>query len=466
MTDAAEMICRTHVSGTGPISRFRPLSIYRGVQRVNILIISPFFPLPLESGGHTRLFNLIKHLSRRHTVDLVSYITGKQHACITQLDEFCRNIVCVRVDELVRNHRTIIGSNDFRRLWLRFRMLVRGIPPEASAFYFAEMRNTLNDILASNDYDIVQVEYPRMALHLGRSFYENPRILKVLVDYDLSFIAHLRRYQNEKSLFSKIARYMDYKLNRSFALATWKLFDHLITMSQVDCDKVREMLPELSVHVVPNCVDLDYFRPIPREATEMRLLLLGGTGHFPNIDAFSYFTKEIYPRVTASQKNIKLSVIGAGWEHIRETCNDPSITFAGFVEDIRSFITGSVVLLVPIRIGGGTRLKILEAMAMGIPVVSTSVGCEGIAVEHGIHLLLADKPEDFAQRIIDLHSDPELCRRLTDNARELVTQGYGWEAAALRMEKVYGNRNPTAPATRLAQDITDGRKHNRFDRHC
>lgn len=412
---------------------------------MNVLIVSPFFPLPLESGGHTRLFNLTKHLSRRHTVDLVSYIAGSQTECITQLEEFCRNVVCVNVDDLVGNRKNIIGSNNFRRLLLRFGLLLRAVPLEASAFYFAKMRNKLNDILASNDYDVVQVEYPRMALHFGRSFYENHRALKVIVDYDLSFIPHLRRYQNERSLFPRIARYVDYKLNRSFALATWKLFDHLVTMSQVDREKVHEMLPELSIQVVPNCVDVDYFRPIPREATEMRLILLGGTGHFPNVDAFSYFTKEIYPRVKASQKDVKLTVIGAGWEQISEKCDDPSITFAGFVEDIRSFITGSAVLLVPIRIGGGTRLKILEAMAMGIPVISTSVGCEGIAAEHGIHVLLADTPEDFAQKIVDLNSDAELCRTLMENARELVTQRYGWEAAALRMEKVYGDHSHTTP---------------------
>ncbi len=372
-------------------------------------------------------------------MDLISPITEKEKYCISELKAFCRNIISVDIDGIhVKKQRIIVGRNNLHRLFFRIGRLISGIPLEVSAFYFPEMGEKLKVLLDSNHYDIIQVELSRMAQYFDKSFYKDNPSLKILVDYDLSFIPHLRRYQCEKTLFSKLIRYIDYRMNRSYALRTWRLFDKFVVMSEVDKKKALEFLPDLSIHVVPNGVDLSYFRPFPREGGENRLLFLGGIGHFANVDALFYFLKEIFPRVKELVKDITLMVIGEGWEsYSNQMAHDKSIKFTGFVEDIRPYVSTSSVLIAPIRIGGGTRLKILEAFAMGVPVVSTSIGCEGIPVERGYHLLLADSPEEFAMAIGEIFSNRDLWNRLKENAYRLVEQNYSWDQLALKMENVY-----------------------------
>ena len=407
--------------------------------KLNILIVSPFFPLPLKSGGHTRLFNIIKRLSSRHIVDLISPITEKEKYCISELKEFCRNIISVDIDGIdVKNRRIIGGRNNLRRSFFRIGRLVKGVPLEVSGFYFFELHDKLKELLSVYHYDIIQVELSRMAQYFNKSFYKNNPSLKILVDYDLSFIPHLRRYQCEKTPFAKLIRYIDYRMNRSYALSTWRLFDRFVVMSEVDRNKALEFLPDLSIHVVPNGVDLSYFRLSPREGEENRLLFLGGIRHFANVDALFYFLREIFPRVKELVKDITLMVIGEGWEsYSNQMAHDNSIKFTGFVEDIRPYVTTSSVLIAPIRIGGGTRLKILEAFAMGVPVVSTSIGSEGIHVERGHHLLLADSPEEFATEIGEIFSNRELWNKLKENAYRLVEKNYSWDKLTSKMENVY-----------------------------
>jgi glycosyltransferase involved in cell wall biosynthesis len=401
---------------------------------MNILIIAPFFPLPLDSGGHTRLFNIIKYLSRRHTIDFISPFTNHSCEYVPQMKQYCRNIALINIEEFV--NKTSMRKN-IQRLFQRFCMLVMGIPLEASGFYFYSLRDKLDEILNNNKYDVVQVEYPRMALHLRPEFYTRNSFIKVIVDYDLSFVTPWRQYCNEKRWLRRQLYYANYFLQKNFALSTWQRFDRMVVMSEVDKKKVKETAPYQDVCVVPNGVDLENFKMINRCETSPLLIMLGGTSHWANIDAYKYFTEEIFSRVTQLVPRISLRVVGSGWDKYSQSAADPAITFPGFADDLRSLFTGSTVLIAPIRVGGGTRLKILEAMAMGVPVVSTTVGCEGIEVIDGVHLLKADTPELFAEQIKKIFIDKSLCQKLITNARALVEEKYGWHKLAMLMEKVY-----------------------------
>ncbi|GAX59188.1 glycosyl transferase, group 1 [Candidatus Scalindua japonica] len=309
---------------------------------------------------------------------------------------------------------------------------------EISGFYYLEMQKKLINLLKNNNYNIVQVELPKMAQNFDKSFYKENRSLKILVDYDISFIPYLRNYHCEKKKFLKLKKYIDYRMHRFFALKTWNQFDRLVVMSEVDRRKVNDILPELSVHVIPNGVDLASFRPFPKEEGDNRLLFLGGAGHFPNVDALFYFLKEIFPEIKKRIKKFSVVVIGDCWNRYSDQLpHDASIEFTGFVKDIRQYINDSTVLITPIRIGGGTRLKIVEAMALKVPVVSTSVGCEGFSVEDGQHILLADKPDDFAIKVQEVFSNKQLYNTLTENAYKLVKENYGWDKLVLKLEDIY-----------------------------
>lgn len=412
---------------------------------MNILIISPIFPLPLISGGHTRLYNIIKRVSSNHVVDFVSPITYQEEDYISELKQFCRNVVSVHISDSVSSERRKTQGRYayFYRSFNKISGLLKGIPREVSGFYFPDLKDKLENLLESNDYDIIQVEFTRMAQYFSRSFLKYHNSVKVLTDYDLAFIPHLRRWECEKNIIFKIIRYIDYRMNRSYALKTWNLFDSFIVMSEIDRKRTLDHLPELSVHVVPNGVDLSSHNPL-LEAKNIeknkKLLFIGGALHYPNVDALLFLTQEVYPLILSTIKNISLTVVGAGWESYAEHLSHiPSIHFTGFVKDIRPFADSSTVLIAPIRIGGGTRLKILEAMAMGIPVVSTGVGCEGITVRDGHDILIAETPTDLTSRVYEVFSDADLRNRLTKNAYNLVKENYGWDNIALKMEKIYGD---------------------------
>jgi polysaccharide biosynthesis protein PslH len=405
---------------------------------VRILIIAPFFPLPLESGGHTRLFCLIKRLSRRHTIDFASPVTRRHEGHIAELRKYCRHIVSVNIDGLVeRTDKLRWAARTVRRLL----MLAAGIPMEASGFYFASLRRKIDQLLAAEKYDIVQVEYPRMALHLRRAFFADHPCTKVMVDYDLTYVTPWRQYMNAKGPLRRLWHYADYRLQKAFASSIWRRFDHLVVMSDIDRAKALGLVPEQDIRVVPNGVDLDEFRLVRRGHTNPRLVMLGGAGHWANVDGYHYFVKDVLPMVKQRLEDVSLHVVGAGWDSFsKQDGLDPAVRFEGFVGDLSGFMAGTTILVVPIRVGGGTRLKVLEAMAMGVPVISTSVGCEGIDAADRVHFMRADTAGEFAACINEVLTDTILCSKLIANARALVEAKYGWDSLAQAMGDVYAGQ--------------------------
>ena len=317
--------------------------------------------------------------------------------------------------------------------------MLKGVPLDVSGFYFPEMELCLQNMLMQKSYDIVQVELTRMAQYFGKSFYCEKSFLKILVEYDLDFFPLKRRFSCAKNVLEKIFWYGTYRIHRTFSLKMWPLFDHMIVMSEVDRKKVKSLLPDLSTTVVPNGVDLSYFRKVSRKGERKKLLFIGGSLHYPNVDGLGYFFREIFPRLRELMMNeIELIIIGEGWENYREwVYAHDGVHCPGFVDDVRPFAEGQSLMIVPIRIGGGTRLKILEAMAMGIPVVSTPVGCEGLKVEEERELLIANTADEFTKGIMDVFTHENLCNQLIDNGRKFVESNYGWEKLALEMESVY-----------------------------
>jgi glycosyltransferase involved in cell wall biosynthesis len=197
-------------------------------------------------------------------------------------------------------------------------------------------------------------------------------------------------------------------------------------------------LPQARVAVVPNAVDLEYFRARPEAPgpEPHSICFFGAINYFPNTDGLQFFLKEIFPLVLARLPGAKLSVVGHTPQDLFQL-QSATVDMKGFVPDVRVEVERAAVVIAPLRIGGGTRLKILEAMAMSKPVVSTPQGAEGLDVSDGRELLLADGPAAFADQLVRLLEDAALGRRLGAAARHLVEQRYGWGASAARLEGLY-----------------------------
>jgi glycosyltransferase involved in cell wall biosynthesis len=260
----------------------------------------------------------------------------------------------------------------------------------------------------------------------------------VLDEHNIEYEILRRTAKSESGLVRRLYNAVNWRKLRSEELKAWRMFDGCSVTSAHDRDLLLRDLPDTRIAIVPNAVDLDYFRPRPdAPAPEpLSIIFFGAINYFPNSDGLSYFLEEIFPRVRTRLPGTKLNVVGHTPENLFALAND-HIAMKGFVPDVRVEVERAAVVIAPLRIGGGTRLKILEAMAMGKPTVSTPQGAEGLEVTHDKELLLADTPAGFADQLVRALEDAALARRLGLAARHLVEQRYGWPASAARLEGLY-----------------------------
>ena len=209
-------------------------------------------------------------------------------------------------------------------------------------------------------------------------------------------------------------------------------------MSYPDKAALHEITPDVSITVVPNGVDLDLYRHFRGTPIHFDLIFTGKMDFRPNIDAALWFGQEVLPLIQTVHPHTTFAIVGQRPHPRLDVLRDnPGITITGYVDDVRPYIAGATVYVVPLRVGGGTRLKIMEAMAMGKAVVSTSVGAEGFPVVSGKELILADEPAAFAQAVVKLLDNPMRRLELGRTGQSLAHANYGWESLVPRLEQIY-----------------------------
>jgi glycosyltransferase involved in cell wall biosynthesis len=218
--------------------------------------------------------------------------------------------------------------------------------------------------------------------------------------------------------------------------------DHTIAMSHPDKVALRDVAPDVPITVVPNGVDLTAYDKVDRPIS-YDLLFTGKMDFRPNIDAVLWFARYVLPLIQVQRPGTTFAVVGQR-PHPRLDIlrNLPGVTVTGYVDDVRPYLAGATVYVAPLRVGGGTRLKLLEAMVMGVPIVSTTVGAEGFPVVHEQELLLADDPESFAREVLDLLASPARQARLGAAGRAFAQANYGWDTLIPQLEKIYHDRRP------------------------
>ena len=399
------------------------------MKKKKILVISPIFPLPLKSGGQVRVFYLVKYLSESYDVSLLSLIGEEDKSYISEMAKYCSRIETVTGyihDSLSEKLRSLLNPMQLKRIFRRIGQLAAGMPLQVCRFYHPEIESKLDKLMTEDDYEIVYAIYSQIAPYLEHAKILAPDAKLVLDDIDLAFVTKSRELVDKKGIKRLVAS-VESKRMTEYVSKTWAGLDRIIAMSEVDRGKLKELNEAMKVSVIPNGVDVNYFRPTSSKQQDNRIVFLGGSLHYPNVDAMAFFSREIFPLLQNDIKDASLTVIGEFTERsVLQSVNPVILT--GYVDDVRPHLAGGRVLVAPIRIGGGTRLKILEAMAMGIPVVSTAVGCEGIDVTDGKDIFIADDPILFAERIKLLLTDESIAAGLAQNGRRLVEQKYSWEA--------------------------------------
>jgi sugar transferase (PEP-CTERM/EpsH1 system associated) len=413
-----------------------------------ILILTPQFPYPPHQGTTMRNYNLIAQLSARHEIHLFSFIKNQGELDrVTPLREQCRSIYGVPLPRRTMLQRLITT-------------LLSPLPDMALRLPSAALSRRLAFTLASEAFDVVQIEGIEMApygLQVARwraarqsKRREDLAPLLVFDNHNAEYVLQQRAFETDVSKPRRwpaaLYSFIQWHKLRHYEAQVCRTVDRVIAVSEADRAALQRLVPGLPVTVVPNGVDLAFYRT-PTAAAEapslspQALVFTGKMDFRPNIDAVLWFWQEVLPLVRQEVPDAHFYVVGQKPHPRLAPMNaDPSVTVTGAVPDIRPYVAQATLYVVPLRMGGGTRFKLLEAIALGVPAVSTTLGCEGFPeLVNGESIVIADTPSQFAQEVVRLLRDPQARRRLGE-AGSRIAPLYDWATIVPRLEQVYEAR--------------------------
>lgn len=391
-------------------------------RRKRLLMIDEEFSYPLNSGKRLRTYNLLCELSRHYDITCLAYGHSNSEG-FRQFQQI--GVTPVAVDPPNRDQH---GPGFF---WRLFANLFSPDPYIVTSHYTHRFQNRLRQLLLAQPYDAVICEWTPYA----RFVKEIPDVRKIISSHNIE-AAIWRRYEQQET---NLARRLYIKLQRAkveaFETDCYQWVDGAIAVSEYEARTIADLGVLYTPAVVENGVDADFFVCQP-DINPDEVVFSGSMDWRPNQDAVTWFVEEILPLIRKKRPKARFTIVGRKPpQRIRELGNRDGITVTGTVDDVRPYLGRAAVHVVPLRIGGGSRLKILEGMAMQKAVVSTTVGAEGLRVTDGANILLADNPHTFAEAVNQCLEDRELRRRLGENGRELIEREYRWSILGRKMHE-------------------------------
>ena len=381
---------------------------------MQVLFLTQVLPYPPDSGPKVKSFNVLKYLARHYEVTLVSFVRGDQSVEVRRLGQICRTVHTVPMA------RSLL----FGQPWMMLR-------DERIA-----MRRLVDRLAAEHKFDVVHADQLNMAQYAQRL--RSSR--KVLDAHNALWLLYRRLWETlppgpERALLGR-----DWKLLKSYEGRMCREFDAVIAVSDEDKTALEEAMGmSRDIAVIPIAIDGEE-TPMVNRALEANHIVHLGTMYWPpNIDGIMWFVREIFPTIRGERPDVALDVIGARPPRELRRLHGCSmgVNVTGYVKDVQPYLEQAGVFIVPLRAGGGMRVKILEALARGLPVVTTSLGCEGIKVKHERHALIADSPEAFAQAALRLLEDHAFADELGRNGRRLIESAYDYRTACKPLDEVY-----------------------------
>lgn len=388
---------------------------------MKILQISPKKPYPPTGGGEIVAYNTIKYLAMRgHEITLVSIVEKEEG--IPELEKFCRWMP-IQKDTAT----TTIGllGNLFSKK-----------PYTISKYHSEEIKQKIWGIFKKFNFDIVHIEGLHAAYY-GIYIKQEFGLPVVLRELNVEAKIMERFYKNQKNPLIKAYAYLQYKKLSCYEAVICEVFDKCFMITEEDKRRIKEMNPRVKTSVIPSGVDTSYFYPMEIEEEPLSIVSVASMDWLPNVEGILWFHKDILPLIKKEIPEIKLYVVGKNPPDSVKGLEKDDILVTGFVEDVREYMARGAVFIVPLKTGSGMRIKILNALAMGRAIVSTSVGCEGINVMDGENIRIANTEQEFAREVIKLLKGREERKRLGEAGLKLVKEKYQWERIAEQIEKEY-----------------------------
>lgn len=392
---------------------------------MDILFICKTLPHEKVIGGPILVYNRVRLLSRRHRVSLLCFVSEEERRYEDTVSRYCLDYRGVPVPAP-------------RPVWRKVRdFFFSPIPIYFLNAYSPAMYAALREMVRGHRYDVVISEYSAVAQYL----FHNPDLAgmkRVMSVHECYYLARRKAWRVQRFSREGISALFNLKGLRRFEFAMYADADLVLTLTPEGRRELLDIRPDLRIEVVPHGVDIEYFCTLEECEREQAVMFLGNYPHDPNRDAVLWFHEKVWPLVKEEVPEARFYVVGKDpTPDLRELARrDPSVVVTGTVDDVRPYFHRSKVFVNPVRIGGGFRGKLLEAMAMGLPIVTTSLGAEGVEAEDGADMFIADAPEEFAAAVLRLLRDDGLCERLGEKARRLAEECFSWEKGVERLERV------------------------------
>jgi len=403
---------------------------------MRLLILSPISPLPIFTGGRQRLYHITREQARRHEVTFLSFCRNQEEQeGLARLErELGIRVVGVPFIGLRRMLKGVPGRDGValaRRYWQAWR---HHLPRDIPVWDQPAMHRALTQELARARYDIVQVEWPYLAPYALRDGLPPT----VLITHDIFSVGLARRAAVQEDARARRALQEQARRWEAYERFIYPRFALVAAMSEADAAIIRARAANARVILSPNGVDARGIRPGPLRPEVRHLLFVGSPTHEPNLDAACWLLRTIWPSLRSRHPHLTLTLVNLDHPRVHAcAAGVAGVRITGRVPDVLPFYREADIALAPIRAGSGTRLKILEAFAAGVPVVSTSIGHEGLAVTPGEHLLVGDTPDAFLAAIEQLMASFSLRQHLARNARSLAETRYDWSKIVDDLDEAY-----------------------------
>jgi len=393
---------------------------------MNVLLLTQVLPYPPDSGPKVKTWGVIKYLATDHSITLASFVRGDQSSDVKALRRYCASVHTVPMVRTVRQDalaflRSVVSSEPW--------MMVRDDR--------AQMRDLVDRLSRSTRFDVVHADQLNMAQYALR-VQGAERILDL---HNALWVLYRRVAANTRIGLGRAVLERDWRLLKRYEGRMVQAFDHVLAVSDEDRDALVEAAGARShITVIPIAVDTDEVGVVPRSPGARHVLHIGTMYWPPNIDGLTWFVRHVYPLIRAARPDVALDLVGARppASFVALARRDPTISVPGYVEDVTPILARAGVFVVPLLAGGGMRVKILNALAQGLPIVSTSIGAEGIAVTPGVDILLADDAPSFAQAVVRVLDDAALAERLGAAARRTAVERYDYRVVCRLLGDIYG----------------------------
>ena len=404
------------------LSRGRPNPILLGDRIVKILFLQKRLLFPANSGGKIRSLNVLRYLAQWHDVTYVCNLLEKEKPFLSEMIEIGVNIKSTAWFEPPRRSLRFVASAIVN--------LFSSRPLNVDKDFDPKLRAIVESEVATGDYDLLVCDFVQMARNcIGM------RLPKLLFQHNVEAEIFERLAIRSSGVFKRYLQMQAARM-RKFEKAAGDDFDFVIAVSERDKIRFKKMYGWNHVGLIETAVDTNYFSPPASTVQRTGVVFVGSLDWDPNVDGLTHFIDSIWPIIRSKIRNAKLTIVGRN-PPLRLTRHDKQngIEITGTVDDVRPYLSSAAVSIVPLYSGGGTRLKIFEYMAMKCPVVSTSLGAEGLRVTDGVHLVIRDNDNDFASEVVDLLRNHDRCFELGNAAYNLVNDSFSAEPIARQFEE-------------------------------